>query len=81
MLGLVCDIGPEVSAHNTMPGRIVLLIELFLNVCGNVFLNVEFLQGYVGAVDGILLHLLVHVSMLDHGFSLGCCHNSKNISN
>lgn len=72
MLGLVSDVGAEVPAYDAMPGGVVLFVELFLDVGGNVLLDVELLEGDVGAVDGILLHLLVHVGVLDDGFPLGC---------
>ena len=66
------DVGAEVSAHHTVPCGVVFLVELLLDVCGNVLLDVELLQRYVGAVDGILLHLFVHVSVLDDGFPFSC---------
>ena len=41
MLGLMCDIGSKVSAHHTMPSGVVFLVELLLDVGGDVLLNVE----------------------------------------
>lgn len=40
--------------------------------------NVVFLKSLCGAVDSILLHLLAHVSVLDHGLSIThlCCGKS-----
>ena len=70
VFGLVGNVGAEVAAHDAMPGGIVLLVEFFLDVSCDVFFDVEFLQGYVGAIDGILLHFFVHVGMLDDCFSL-----------
>ena len=70
MLGLVGDVGSEVTADDTMPGGVVLLVELLLDVGSDVLLNVEFFKSHVGAVNGVLLHLLVHVGMLDDGFPL-----------
>jgi len=72
VLRLVGHVGTEVSADYTMPGGVVLLVELFLDVCCDVLLDVELLEGYIGAVDGILLHLLVHVCVFDDGFSFSC---------
>ena len=43
MFRLVGDVGTEVSAHDAMPGWVVLLVELFLDVSGNVLLNVVLL--------------------------------------
>jgi len=44
VLGLVGDVGTEVSTHDTMPGGVVLLVELFLDESGDILLNVEFLE-------------------------------------
>ena len=69
MAGLVCDVGAEVSADDAMPGGVILLIEFFLDVGGDVFFDVELLQGYVGAINCVLLHFFVHIGMLDDCFS------------
>ena len=71
VLGLVGDIGSEIAAHNAMPGGVVLLVELLLNVGSDVLLNVVLLQSLGGAVNSVLLHLLAHVSVLDHSFPVG----------
>lgn len=34
--GLVCHVGAKVTADDAVPGWIVFLVELFLDVCGNV---------------------------------------------
>ena len=44
MFRLVGDVGTEVSSHDAMPGWVVLLVELFLDVGGNVLLNVVLLK-------------------------------------
>ena len=44
MFRLVGDVRTEVSAHDAMPGWVVLLVELFLDVGGNVLLNVVLLK-------------------------------------
>ena len=61
------DVGTEVSTHDAMPGWVVLFVKLLLDVGGNVLLDVVFLEGLGGAVDSVLLHLLGHVRILDHG--------------
>jgi len=43
MFGFVSDIRAEVTANNTMPSGVIFLIELFLDVCGNILLDVELL--------------------------------------
>lgn len=77
VLGLVSDIGPKVPANHTVPCWIIFLVKLLLYVGSNVLLNVEFLQGNVGTVNRILLHLLVHVCVLYHCFPLSCRHNNQ----
>ena len=71
----MCDVRSEVSAHDAVPGRVVLLVELLLDVGGDVLLDVILLEGLGGAVHRVLLHLLGHVRVLDDGFPvrhLGC---------
>lgn len=78
VLGLVGHVGAEVTAHNTMPSWVILLVEFLLDVRSNVLLDVELLKGNISTVDSILLHLLVHVGMLDDGFPFGGGHKSLN---
>lgn len=75
------DVGAEVTAHDAVPGGVILLVELLLDVGGDVFLDVELLQRHISTIDRVLLHLLVHVSVLDHCFSLGCRHTQQNTNN
>ena len=72
VLGLVGDVGTEVSAHDAMPGWVVLFIELLLDEGGDVLLNVEFLESLGGDVDSVLLHIFGHVCVLHNG--LAVCH-------
>lgn len=74
MLGLVGDVRAEVTADNAMPCGVVLLVELLFNIGSNILLDIELLKGNVSAIYCVLLHLLVHVGMLDHCFSLSCGH-------
>ena len=58
-----------------MPGWVVLLVELLLDIGGDVLLNVEAIKGLGGDVDGVGLHLIRHVDVLDDGaavLSHGC---------
>ena len=69
MLGLVRHVAAEVAADDAMPGRVVLLVELLLDVGSDVLLDVELLKGLGGAVHCVLLHVFGHVSILDDGLA------------
>ena len=71
VLGLVGDVGTEVAAHDAMPGGVVLFVEFLLDEGCDVLLDVEALEGLRGDVDGILLHVLGHIGVLDDGFTIG----------
>ena len=62
----VRHIASKVTSYDAMPRRVVLLVEFFLNEGGDVLLNVVLLERLSRAVDGVLLHLLRHVCILDH---------------
>ena len=64
------DITTEVPTDDTVPGGVVLLVELLLYVRSYVLLDVELLQSLLSAVDGVLLHFLRHIRVLDHGSRL-----------
>ena len=69
-------IGTEITAHNAMPGWVVLLVELLLDESSDILLNVELLEGLGGDVDSVLLHIFGHVSVLHNGLSV--CHDFVN---
>ena len=75
MFGLMGNVGTEVSAHDAMPGWVVLFVELLLDERGDVLLDVEFLESLGRDVDSILLHVLGHVGVLNDGLSI--CHIHK----
>ena len=61
------DVGTEVSTNDAMPGRVVLFVELLLDVGGNILLDIVLLERLGRAVHGVLLHLLGHVRVLYDG--------------
>jgi len=68
VLCLVSNVRSEVSANYAVPSWVVLLVKLLLDVSSNVLFDVEFFEGNISTVDGVLLHLLVHIGVLDDGF-------------
>ncbi len=74
VFSFVGDVGSEVPADYAVPCRVVLLVELFLDVGSDILLDVELLKGHVGAVYRVLLHLLVHICVLYHGLPLSGRH-------
>ena len=70
VLRLVGHIRAEVTADDAMPGGVVLLVELLLDEGSDVLLNVVALEGLGRDVDGVLLHVLGHVSILHNGLSV-----------
>uniref|UniRef100_A0A3Q0RJ33 Uncharacterized protein n=1 Tax=Amphilophus citrinellus TaxID=61819 RepID=A0A3Q0RJ33_AMPCI len=82
MLRLVSDVAAEVPPNDAVPGGVVLLVKLlkrvkrrrmirfkWLQSC-NVLLYVVLLHGLGGTVHRVLLHVLGHVCVLDHSFSV-----------
>ena len=65
---LCCAVlSPPVLTHDAVPCGVVLLVELLLDVSGDVLLNAVLAEGSGGHIHSLLLHLLTHVSVLDHG--------------
>ena len=60
-LGLVGDVAAEATPHNAVPRWQVHLVELGLDDLGDVVEHAALLEGEGHAVDGVLLHRLVHV--------------------
>jgi hypothetical protein len=67
VLCLMHDKRTEGTAHDAVPGRIVLLIELLLDVRRNVLLDVEAVDGLGCNIDCISLHFVRHIHILDDG--------------
>lgn len=72
VLGLVGNVGTEVTAYDAMPGGVVLLVEFLLDEGGDVLLDVELLEGLGADVDSILLHVFGHVCVFNYCFAV--CH-------
>merc|ERR1719436_490208 len=62
---LVGDVRAEVPADDAMPRGVVLLVELLFDERRDVLLDVVLLQRLRGAINGVLLHVLGHVRILD----------------
>jgi hypothetical protein len=78
MFGLMCDVGSEVPANHTVPGGVVLLVKLLLDVGRDILLDVELLQSHIRTINRVLLHLLVHIRMLYHCLTLRRRHYQLN---
>jgi len=70
VLGLVSDVTAEVTPDDAMPRRVVLFVELLLDVGRNVLLDVVLLQRLRRAIHRVLLHVLGHVRILDDRLSV-----------
>uniref|UniRef100_A0A8C1SHB0 Dynein light chain n=1 Tax=Cyprinus carpio TaxID=7962 RepID=A0A8C1SHB0_CYPCA len=74
MFGLVSHVAAEVPPHDAMPGGVVLFVKLLvvhlLDVGGDVLLDVVLLERLCCTLHSVLLHLLRHVRVLDHGLSV-----------
>ncbi len=67
----MCNVASKVLAYHHMPSRAVLLIQLLLDTRRNILLNIELFQRSRGNVDDLLLHVVGHISVLDHSFRGG----------
>merc|ERR1719162_583344 len=66
VLGLMRHVGAKVASDNSMPRWVILFVELLLDESGDVLLNVVLLECLGGTIDGVLLHVLSHVCILDN---------------
>ena len=67
VFGFMCHITTEVPPHDAVPGGVVLLVKLLLDMGRNVVLYIIFLQCLNCTLHQVLLHLLQHISVLDRG--------------
>merc|ERR1719296_360789 len=70
VLGFVRHIGAKIATNDGMPCGVVLLIELLLDEGSDVLLDVVLLKCLCRTIDGILLHVLCHVSIFDHSLTV-----------
>lgn len=54
MFRLMGDIRTKISSNDTMPCRVVFLVEFLLDISSDVLLDVVFLQCLSGTIDGVL---------------------------
>jgi len=77
MFGLMSDITAEVATMDAMPGWVVLFVKLLLDICGDVLLDVIFVQCLQRRVHRVVLHLFRHVRILHHCFFISARHLSN----
>ena len=65
-LALVGHVGAQTTAHDAVPSRQVHRVKLCLDDLCDIVQNPALLEGEGHAVDGVLLHVLVHVGILNH---------------
>ncbi len=64
----VSDIAAKILSNDNMPRWAMSSIKLLLDLSGDVFLDVVFLESRRRDVDRFLLHNLAHVDTFDDGF-------------
>uniref|UniRef100_A0A4W2DG96 Uncharacterized protein n=1 Tax=Bos indicus x Bos taurus TaxID=30522 RepID=A0A4W2DG96_BOBOX len=70
VFGFTCHITTEVPPHDAVPGGVVLLVELLLDMGHNVLLYIISLQCLSSTLHQVLLHLLRHIVVLDLSLSV-----------
>lgn len=78
---VVCHEAAEVATDDAVPGGLVLLVELLLDVSGDILLDVELLHRLQGHLDRVRLHVLRHVGVLDGGLVVVVVHCRSGCSN
>ncbi len=58
VLGFMGKVGTEATAHDAVPGGVLLLFEVLLDEGSDVLFDLNFFEGLVADVDGVLLHVL-----------------------
>jgi len=58
VLSFMGNVGTEVTAHDAVPGGVVLLVEFLLDEGSDILFDVELFEGLCADVDGVLLHVL-----------------------
>jgi len=69
VLGLVRHIRTKVPPDDAVPSGVVFLVELLFDVRCNVLLDAVLIERLSSRIDGILLHSLRHISILNDGFA------------
>ena len=74
VFGFTCHITTEVPPQDAVPGGVVLLVEILLDMGRNVLLYIISLQCLSSTLHRVLLHLLRHIGILYYGLSVthGC---------
>ena len=65
VLCLVCDEGSEGPADDAVPCWVVGLVEFLLDERGDVLFDVEGVECLDGCVDGLVLHVIGHIDVLN----------------
>ena len=71
VLAFVSNVGTKASSHHAVPCWGVFLVEFLLDIGRDVSFDVVSVKGLIGYVDRVLLHLLIHVRILDYCLSVG----------
>jgi len=70
MFCLVGHVASKVSSADAMPCWVVLFVEFLLDIGSDVLFDVVLLQSLGCTIDGILLHVLGHISILNDSFAV-----------